>query len=72
MIFGENETIIDLSHMTPQMPSLTYVFLPPIPADSKEDLEIDTIPTDPDLYPYKIDIITGSEGKTNTETLGVV
>jgi len=71
MTFGEKEVIIDLSYMAPQMLKGAYVFLPPIPINSKDDLEIDMIPKDADLYPYDIDVIT-APGDKDTGTPGVV
>ena len=66
MTFGENETILDLSYMTPQMPGFAYAFVPPLPVDSNDGLIIDMVPPDADLYPYDIHIISGPDNDTDT------
>ena len=72
MTFGENKAIIDLSYMTPQMPNYAYAFIPPLLFDSKDTLMIDMIPPDADLYPYDIEVISGSDETPDTGKPGVV
>jgi len=66
MTFGETEAIIDLSYMPPNKPGCLYAFLPPIPLESKDMFKVEMIPPDADLYPYDIEVISGSDDDTDT------
>ena len=68
MKFGERTVTIDLSLMTEEDYTL-FLFMEPIPFDTKDKTSLETIPEDPDIAPHEVQILCNHDSRSK---IGVI
>jgi len=68
MKFGEKEVTIDLSLMTDEDYTM-YLFMEPIPFDTRDKTSLETIPEEPDIAPREVQVIWDKDSRPNIEVI---